>query len=126
MKGAWCGQPTGVRGARRSNENDGTPTARHRYYLCTSRRMRYRWARRRPGSTFPRDCVAATLDADKIEHDIWADIEQFGRDPGPALLELAARLQSETTTAETLRAELPDIQQELDAQQAERDNAVAL
>ncbi|HKB47539.1 MAG TPA: recombinase family protein, partial [Ktedonobacterales bacterium] len=126
MRCALCGALYTVNWTRR-HDNDGNPLPRHRYYVCGTRRMRSRWARfARPGGTPARDCLAATLDAERIEQQIWADIERFARHPEEPLVELAVSAQRETTTAETLRAELQDIQQELDARQVERDKAVAL
>jgi len=66
------------------------------------------------------------MDAERIEAQIWADVEQFARDPGKTLLELAAAAGDAGAQAETHRAALAGIQQQLDAQQTERDSVVAL
>jgi site-specific DNA recombinase len=99
-----------------------------RYYACSTRHYRQQYYRR-PGNSsrdYPRDCVAASVDAASIEAQIWADVESFIRDPGDVLLRLAAQADEEAGSAEARRAELAEVQRELGGQQAERDAVLAL
>jgi hypothetical protein len=96
---------------------------RQRYYVCATRRYRMEHSNkvRVAAGEAPRDCLSASIDAQRIERDIWANVEQFARNPGDTLLELAAAAGDADAQAETHRAALAELQQQLDAQQAERD-----
>jgi site-specific DNA recombinase len=125
MRCAHCGALYTTSWTRRYDKF-GQPGALWRYYACSTRHYRQQFTRRRPGSGFPRECIGMSLDATAIEAKIWADVEQFVRNPGATLLELAARVGDEATAADVHRAELSDLQQKLDEQQAERDAVLAL
>jgi site-specific DNA recombinase len=103
----------------------GATGAIWRFYVCATHLYRCQHARRRPGNTYPHDCLAAPLDADWVEGQVWTEVEQFIRNPGPTLLELAAQAGDARAQAETHRAALADLQRDLDAQQSERDTILA-
>jgi site-specific DNA recombinase len=96
---------------------------RVRYYVCGTRRYRMVHSNkvRVAAGEAPRDCHGPSVVAERIEAQIWADVEQFARDPGKTLLELAAAAGDAGAQAETHRTALAAIQQQLDAQQTERD-----
>jgi site-specific DNA recombinase len=100
---------------------------RQRYYVCATRRYRMEHARkvRVAAGEAPRDCLSASIDAERIEAQIWANVEQFARDPGKTLLALAAAAGDAGAQAERHRTALADLQRDLDAQQAERDTIYA-
>jgi hypothetical protein len=81
--------------------------------------------RRKPDVT-PRRFCATTVDAETVEGDIWADVEQFIRNPSATLLLLHEQHDAEQLSAEKGRTALAETQQDLDAQQAERDAVLAL
>jgi site-specific DNA recombinase len=120
MRCAQCGAPYITSWAR----SHGGTGPLWRYYSCQTRHY-YAQILRRKGSA-PAKCPAATVNADKIEAMIWADVEQFARNPGETLLELSARSGEEAVTADIHRAALAELQQQLDAQQAERDSVLVL
>ncbi len=96
---------------------------RQRYYVCATRRYRMEHARkvRVAAGEAPRDCLSASMDAERIERVIWADIEQFIREPGEPLTLLAAKLSTTAVQQEQLRRQLAEVQQALDMLQDERD-----
>jgi site-specific DNA recombinase len=110
----------------RRHDKDGNPLGLHRYYACSTRHFRMQQSHTREGSTFPKDCIGVAISAEKVERDIWADVEEFIREPGPVLLELAARAGDASAQAETHRAALAEVQQQLDASQRERDSVVTM
>ncbi|HKB46675.1 MAG TPA: recombinase zinc beta ribbon domain-containing protein, partial [Ktedonobacterales bacterium] len=97
-----------------------------RFYVCATHLYRCQHARRRPGNPYPHDCMAAPLDADWVEGQVWSDLEQFIRNPGQTSLDLAARIQDTQTTADTHRTALAELQQALNAQQRQRDTYLEL
>lgn len=71
-------------------------------------------------------CPGKPVNADTLEALVWSDIEQFLRDPGEALAELAAQMQDQTTRLEVLRDAVADYKIRVGEKQAERDTVIAL
>ncbi len=97
-----------------------------RYYVCSTRHYHHhitRGARRAIAivAAAPQDCDAPGVDAERYEQAIWADIEQFIRQPGEVLALLAAEWHATTEQQEASRAQLAELQRTLDGLQGERD-----
>jgi hypothetical protein len=76
--------------------------------------------------TVPLDCDAPAFNAERYEQDIWADIEQFIRDPREVLALLAAKRHASTEQQEASRRQLAKLQRALDALQGQCDDILAL
>src|SRR5260370_25885931 len=61
-----------------------------------------------------------------LEAAIWHDVEDFLRNPGPALAQLAEQMGNVTTTAERVQGDLARWQQQLGTKQGEKDSVIAL
>jgi hypothetical protein len=70
------------------------------------------------------NCVAPSVDAADLEAQVWADIAGYIRDPGQALLKVAAIDGANASDTDAHRAALAHVQQAFDMQQ--RDTVVAL
>jgi site-specific DNA recombinase len=99
---------------------------RSRYYACSTRRYHQRNLRRNRTNGRPTDCHAPSVDAVKLEAEVWADVERFIREPGETLTLLAAQQGVQADQATTHRERLAHVQQQHDGQQRERDSVVAL
>jgi site-specific DNA recombinase len=97
-----------------------------RYYACSTRHYRVKYARRNAARGAPIDCCGASVDAREIEAEVWADVEQFIRDPAHVLTLLAAQSQGQADHEDGHRARLAGVQRELDNLQQQRDSVLAL
>src|SRR5260370_23075612 len=61
-----------------------------------------------------------------LEAAIWHDVEDFLRNPGPALAQLAHKMGNVTATAERVQDDLARWQQQLGTKQGEKDSVIAL
>lgn len=100
-----------------------------RYYACSTRHH-HRTHEKRAGveggpASLP-NCVAPSVDAADLEAQVWADIAGYIRNPGQALVKLAAIDSANASDADAHRAALAHVQQALDMQQQQRDTVVAL
>ncbi len=111
-----CAQCGAVYVGAWSHQRKGTD---HRYYQCSTKHYQAHYYTQ--GT-----CVAAPVNADAKEAEIWADIEHFIRNPGATLLALAAKQDAEVEAGSTAREQLAELQAKPDAQQAERDSVLAL
>jgi site-specific DNA recombinase len=71
-------------------------------------------------------CPSKAIKGTPLENAIWDDIEDFIRNPGDVLDQLAVRLGEQSGQAEQLRDRLADLQQQLHAKQGEKDMVIAL
>jgi site-specific DNA recombinase len=62
----------------------------------------------------------------EIEDIVWADIEEFGRNPGPILDRLAAKLAQSTGDVDQFRARVSERERDLAAKANERDAVIRL
>jgi site-specific DNA recombinase len=104
-------------------DHSGKKYGHWRHYACT--RRLYARLRQRRGEPF-RTCIGRAVDAEKLEALVWADVEQFIRDPGPILHQLAAQVASEQEGAAETRARLTSLEAQAAAFQAERDSILTL
>lgn len=128
---AKCGAPYVVSNTRSTytGKDPHHIPARYPYYRCSTRLKLRRHTRRAwdmPGATSLPDCDAASVPAPVIEAAIWADIEQFARDPGPVLTMLAEKRDTEAAYVEQYRTRLTELQQTLEVIQGQRDAVLAL
>lgn len=78
-------------------------------------------------STAPgRKCPSKAVNGEWLEAQIWADVEQFLRDPGDVLRQLADKMQGQGDRADEMRDELAGLKLRLGTKQAERDTVVSL
>jgi hypothetical protein len=127
---ATCGAPYAPTNTRVSTTvPDPYRSTMYPYYRCSTRLKHQRHTRQgwdaTGGKTWP-DCESIGVPAHAIEAAVWADIEHIARKPGPVLTVLAAQSGNRLGSAQTQRDTLARIQAELDAYQAQRDDAVAL
>jgi hypothetical protein len=101
-----------------------------RYYTCPTRHQRRSYRRQVQAGvvsgTVLLDCDAPAFNAERYERDIWADIEQFIREPGAVLALLAAERHATIEQQEASRAQLAELQRDLDDLQSQRDDILAL
>jgi len=128
---AACGAPyvaTNTRISSSVTDPHHRPTM-YPYYKCSTRLKRQRRTRRgwdATGGKILPDCDAASVAAPAVEAAIWADIEQFARDPGPVLTMLAEKRDTEAAHIERYRTRFAELQQTLEAVQSQRDAVLAL
>jgi site-specific DNA recombinase len=94
-----------------------------RHYACHTRL--YARLREHRGAPYV-TCRGMAVDADKLEAVVWADVEQYIRNPGKALALLAERLGTTQESADATRKELAELEQQAAATQAERDKILTL
>jgi site-specific DNA recombinase len=117
---ASCGAPFTTSWSRRAN---GTLW---RYYACSTRHYRQHYFRRDQPDKYPTSCTTPGIGAERLEAEVWVDVDWYLHNPGETLQKLAEQIAGEGVSADEQRTELAKLQRALDAHQAERDSVVAL
>lgn len=71
-------------------------------------------------------CPSVWVRAGELEELVWADIEEFRRNPGSVIQRLRVKMGEESARADDLQAELLEAQRQLSGQDAERDSILVL
>ncbi|MEO8593053.1 MAG: recombinase family protein [Candidatus Solibacter sp.] len=71
-------------------------------------------------------CQAKSVRGDQLEHQVWADVESFLRDPEPVLQQLHARLESDAKGSDQTRKQITRLEGLLAQKATERSRVVGL
>lgn len=71
-------------------------------------------------------CPSKAINGERLEAEVWADLDEFMRNPDDVLVELAEQLHGEETRADQMRDALAGLKMQFGAKQAERDTMLAL
>jgi site-specific DNA recombinase len=71
-------------------------------------------------------CPSKAINGERLEAEVWADVDGFLRDPGPILEQLAERRREQGDQGEHLRDEIARLQQLQQAKQREKDAVITL